>query len=496
VLLTNRRGLLPLKAANVRSLALIGPNAVEPQTQGGGSVRVLPAGHVDIAASLRAALPAATVTVDRGCVTAETVAAPPEGAVRDPLTGRPGVRLTIRSAEGEVVYDAPFPRTTVTWWDGLPAAVHAPGARISMHAVFSPDADGEHVIGAAGAGAMRILVDGAEVASAKTALPREIVEALSRPHELRAPLETQAGRDLVITVECEPDQRFVVLRLGIGPAITEDQLLADAVAAAERADIAVVVVGSADGDESEGYDRHGLALPGRQDELVTRVAAANPNTVVVVNSGSPVLMPWADHPAAVIQAWFPGQALGEALADVLLGAVEPAGRLPVSIPRREEDAPVLHATPDGGGLDYKEGLLVGYRGYDRAGKEPHFAFGHGLGFARWQYGEMSAGVPAADGAVEVRVTVRNTGSRPGREVVQLYIEAPDDNPSRPLRALAAFAVVDAEGGKSAEARLQVPGRAFERYVPERGWLRYVGTYVLRVGRSSRDLRLITKLEVR
>lgn len=496
VLLTNRRGLLPLKAANVRSVALIGPNAVEPQTQGGGSVRVLPAGHVDLTASLRAALRAAAVTVDRGCVTAESVAGPRDGTIRDPLTGRPGVRLNIRTAEGEVVYDAPFPSATVTWWDGLPAVVHAPGTRLVMHAVYTPDADGAHEIGAAGFGATRIFVDGVDVASSKTALPREVVEALSRPFELRTTVDMQAGRDVVVDVEYEPDQRFVVLRLGIAPAVTDDDLIDDAVAAADQADIALVVVGSPDGAESEGYDRPGLALPGRQDELVTRVAAANPNTIVVVNSGTPVLMPWADHAAAVLQAWFPGQAFGEALTDVLLGLVEPGGRLPVSIPSREEDAPVLNARPEGGGLVYAEGLLVGYRGYDRAAREPRFAFGHGLGFTEWEYAAVSPGDFEADGGLVVGVTVRNAGSRPGREVVQLYLEAPDDDPSRPLRTLAGFAVVDGGAGESVEARLQLRGRAFERYVPGRGWARHAGTYVLWAGRSSRDLRLNTRLEVR
>src|SRR5207302_5881665 len=124
--------------------------------------------------------------------------------------------------------------------------------------------------------------------------------------------------------------------------------------------------------ESEGYDRDTMVLPGRQDELVSRVAAANPNTVVVVNSGMPVLMPWADEVAAVIQSWFPGQAFGEALADVLSGAAEPGGRLPLSFPRVEADSPVLDATPQAGVLAYDEGLLVGYRGFDRAGVEPLF----------------------------------------------------------------------------------------------------------------------------
>lgn len=160
----------------------------------------------------------------------------------------------------------------------------------------------------------------------------------------------------------------MAIRLGVVPAPDDDALLAEAVEAACAADAAVVVVvGSGPATESEGFDRPGLALPGRQDELVRRVAAVNDRTIVVVNAGMPVLLPWADQVAAVGYAWLPGQEMGTALADVLLGQAEPGGRLPVTIPAAEADCPVLHAVPAEGRLDYREGLLIGYRGYDRAG---------------------------------------------------------------------------------------------------------------------------------
>ena len=178
----------------------------------------------------------------------------------------------------------------------------------------------------------------------------------------------------------------------------------------------------------------------------------------IVNSGMPVLMPWVDDVAAVIQAWLPGQAFGEALTDCLLGVVEPGGRLPISIPRGAADSPVLDATPKGGELAYSEGLLVGYRGYDRSEREPLFCFGHGLGYTEWSYEFLVLGAEGsgAEGLAEglneneelpVTVTVRNTGGRRGREVVQVYLEAPDDDPSRPLRTLAAFATVDVDPGE-------------------------------------------------
>ena len=495
VLLTNPGGLLPLEA-NLRSLALIGPNAIEPQTQGGGSVRVLPSARVDLAASLQAALPKTAITVDQGCLTSATVAAPREGTLRDPVTGRPGVRLEIRGANGDAVYDAPFPRNAVTWWDGLPNAVHGSGTTIVMRAGYRPDTTGTHVIGAAGVGALRIIADGSLLAETKTALSGDVVEALSRPPELRVPVELQAGREVLVSVELVPDQRFVMLRLGIAPEAGDDELIEQAVRSAAGAEVAVVVVGSADGEESEGYDRKTLALGGRQDELVTRVSAANPRTIVVVNSGMPVLMPWANRAAAIVQGWIPGQAFGDALADTLLGEAEPGGRLPLSMPRAEADAPVLHARPQGGGLVYAEGLLVGYRGYDRDGVEPLFAFGHGLGYTSWEYVSLAAEPVAVNGELDVRVTVRNSGPRAGREVVQVYLERPEDGPERPLRTLGAFGIVDADPGKQVEVRMTIPARAFMRFdETARDWAPRGGAYTIWAGRSSRDLRLNLRVEV-
>jgi beta-glucosidase len=503
VLLSNPRGLLPVRSGSVERLALIGPNAVEPQRQGGGSVRVLPVAGKGLADALGEALDV-YVSVHQGCITSATIAAPDDGSLHDPVSGEPGVRVEVRTADGAVVSDARFPTSVLTWWDDLPAAVHLPESEVVMRARYRPLVDGPHVLGVAGVGMLRVLVDGTPLAEAKTELRHDSVQALSQPPELRVPLQLQAGREVDLLVEHRPNARvphagFATLRLGIAPKQDDDKLMAEAVVAAAGADVAVVVVGSADGTESEGYDREGMVLPGRQDELVRHVAAANPNTVVVVNSGMPVLMPWADEVAAIIQVWFPGQAFAEALADVLVGIAEPGGRLPVSMPRVEADSPVLHAHPEAGDLVYAEGLLVGYRGYDRKGSEPLFCFGHGLGYTDWMYESLTPATEsiAAGEDLSVVVTVRNSGRRAGREVVQVYIEAPDDDPRRPLRVLAVFSTVDAEPGINTDVRLTLPGRAFARFDEARHeWVSVPGTYTLRAGRSSRDLRLKAEVVLR
>jgi beta-glucosidase len=497
VLLQNRDQMLPLDGARLRTVALIGPNALAPQTQGGGSVRVLPFVSPTLADSLRRALgPDSELSIYQGCSTWNTVPTPADGVLRDPVSGNSGVRLEVRDVNGAIVSESHFAGSVLTWWDRLPKAVHVAGSYFVLRARYQAPVDGPHLIGAAGVGLLRIAVDGSPLAEARTLPPREVVEAFSRPPELRVPVELRAGQLAEITLEYRPDLRgressFVSVRLGITPALDDDLLLRQAVEGAAKADAAVVVVGSADGTESEGYDRRGLALAGRQDELVARVAAANPNTIVVVNAGAPVLMPWADRVPAIIQVWLPGQAFGEALADCLFGVVEPAGRLPVSLPNSEADSPVLHAFPVAGELPYAEGLMVGYRGYDRDGTEPRFSFGHGMGYTEWTYESMT--VPESLTArrdLRVVVRIRNTGMRQGREVVQLYLEGPDDDPGRPLRVLAAFASIAAEGGASAEARITIPARAFERFDERsRRWVWQPGIYKVLAGRSSRDLRL-------
>src|SRR5439155_401938 len=267
-----------------------------------------------------------------------------------------------------------------------------------------------------------------------------------------APLALAAGQSVTVRLEHDVHTSpmasfgtFFQLLLE-APHGTDDEEMEAAVALAVGSDVAVVVVGTTAEVESEGLDRASLALPGRQDELVRKVAAANPRTVVVVNSGAPVLLPWADEVAAVLLTWFGGQEFGNALADVLLGEAEPGGRLPTTWPASEAGLP--SAQPDNGTLRYTEGLFIGYRAFDRDGREPLFPFGHGRGYTTWSYDSITVDCDEANPAefpgVAVCVEVRNTGSRPGREVVQVYASRPDSAVERPAKWLAGFAAAFAD----------------------------------------------------
>ena len=498
VLLRNAGGVLPLRPAELTSLAVVGPGAVRPTIQGGGSAVVMPAAVSTPAAALTDQLAGlAQVTVATGCQIWLTVPEPPAGSLRDPVTGQPGLQLEFRAADGGLLGTEHRTSTALTWWDGVPPGIGwGERGSVVLLASFCPAITGPHLIGAAGVGHLTLTVDGVVLADEATIVPADPVEAMARPGQVRAGVDLEAGQPVTVRLAFRPapdGEGPLSVRLGITPFADDDALLAQAEQTAAAADAAVVVVGSAEMTESEGFDRPTMRLPGRQDELVRRVAAVNRRTVVVVNSGMPVLMPWADDVAAVIQAWLPGQAMGDALADVLLGAAEPGGRLPVSIPRTEADCPVLRARPTAGRLEYREGLLIGYRGYDAAGTVPLFEFGHGLGYTSWAY--ESAQVIAGDHHdghdLELRVVVRNTGSRPGREVVQCYLAGPpDDDATRPVRVLAAFGIAAAAPGESAEVTVRIPARAFARWDEKLdGWIWPHGPFTVAVGRSSRDLRL-------
>ncbi|POX36826.1 glycosyl hydrolase, partial [Streptomyces sp. Ru73] len=210
--------------------------------------------------------------------------------------------------------------------------------------------------------------------------------------------------------------------------------------------------------------------------------------------------------AAVLLGWFPGQEAGAALADVLLGAEEPGGRLPTTWPARLADAPVTRVTPENGRLPYEEGVFIGYRAWQRAGAVPAYCFGHGLGYTDWEY-ESATYAPAADGHGDadgagaelgtVTVRVRNTGDRPGREVVQVYLAVPDgDTVERPVRRLAGFATVTAAPGETAEARVALDRRAAQIWDEDTyGWRLVPGTYTAETGRSLDDIRLRNRVPV-
>lgn len=264
-------------------------------------------------------------------------------------------------------------------------------------------------------------------------------------------------------------------------------------------DATVVVAGFDEGSEGEGFDRK-FELPESQDDLICQVAAKNPNTVVVLNSGGNVDMHrWIGQVPALLQAWYPGQEGGTALAEILFGDVNPSGKLPVTFEMRKRDNPAFKSYPsqDGGrNVYYNEGIFVGYRGYDRRGGEPLFPFGFGLSYTEFQYSNLRVKPTDTDGQVRISFAVRNTGARKGAEIAQIYVGQLAPFVERPIRELKGFEKLVLEPGKEKEVSTLLDRRAFAYFsVKMRRWHTDSGKYEVSIGSSSRDLKLRQELSV-
>ncbi len=488
VLAANTSGVLPLDPKQLSSVALIGALARDARVLGGGSATVFPARVVSPLEGLTEALPeSVNLSFALGA---------------DPRTGKlapaaapcwHGLRATFRDVAGTPIYQTSLATGSGRWME-MPAGVDpADLATVEISGTVTAEVSGTHQLAIRGIGQFQLTAAGQTLFDSQVrAESDDIATTFLAPPEQRIPLKLAAGAQtevsLIQRVRLDPEFAAVALSLGYAaPVGTAAELLAEAEAAARASDVAIVVVGTTEEVESEGFDRTTLALPGQQDELVRRVAAVNPRTVVVVNAGSPVELPWADEVAAVLLAWFPGQEGGDALADVLLGATEPGGRLPTTWPVVAADCPVLSTTPTDGKLAYDEGVFIGYRAWERSGGTPRYAFGHGLGYTTWRYERIKA---EAD---RVTVTVRNSGSRAGREVVQVYVGPAAADGTRPKRWLAGFASVTAGPGESAAATVALPARTWQ--VWDGGWATVAGEYTIEAAHSLDDVRLTAPITI-
>lgn len=490
VLLTND-GTLPLQTDRPTKIALIGPNATHPEGRGGGSSTVTAFTEPGLAAALAERLPFAEITTEPGCRLDAGLPPIPRWLFSDGMTID---YFTEPDCAGEVAASS-------TAWESRFIMMGAPhpdlpaprSVRARMH--FTPDTDGRWMLGVVNTSPTRVFIDGSEVID-NTAfeLGRAFFGHGSRL--AKCGLDVVAGETRVIEVEMAITPGLLVggFELYAAPPDPGDPLPA-ALTAARAADIAVVVVGSNGRLETEGADRTSLSLPGAQDDLVARVVEANPRTIVVVNTGAPVTMPWADGAAAVLMTWYPGEEGVNALVDVLTGAADPGGRLPITFPARIEDSASHGFYPgDGSQVVYGEGLDIGHRHFDSKGIEPVFAFGHGLSYTTFALGE-----PSVDGAgtdLTITVPVTNTGERSGSTVVQCYVARTDNRPNRPLRQLEGFAKLALDAGATRDAVISLDDRSFARWdVDTHSWMVDPSRYQLHVGTSSRAIDHIVDVEI-
>ncbi|MFJ4658854.1 beta-glucosidase [Nocardia sp. NPDC088792] len=502
MVLVRNDGLLPITPETAPRVAVIGPHARRGRNQGGGSAMVFPKAVVSPLAGIRAAYGQGAVRYAAGLVPAPELHAFERGDLTDPVTGVPGARLRYLDADGAVFDEEVFPAGMFGW---LGDERLARATSLEILARFTPAEGGRHRLGFAGLGSVVFAVDG-RVLTAETVVSESDnpIQAILRPPSRVFDLDLAADRPVELRVEFRAELlgRYPLARFTLGVEDVFEDTATEferAVALAADSDVAVVVVGTTENLESEGFDRPTLALPDGQDELVRRVLAANPRTVVVVNSGGPVLMPWLNEVPATLLTWFPGQEFGAALADVLSGAREPGGRIPTTWPVREADVPVWQVEPVDGRLDYTEGIHVGYRAWLRRadGPAPAIPFGFGLGYTEWAVGapEVTAN---ADGSLNVSVDVANAGARYGKHVVQVYLSRESDSAvDRPVRWLAGFAVVHADPGATVRAAILVEPRALQHWSIERHtWVSEPGTFAVHAGSHVNDLGEPVTVDVR
>lgn len=500
VLLEND-GVLPLNFKKIGKVALIGHNASAARTQGGGSATVMPKTVVTPLDALRHEL-GANLIYEVGAVVQEGVLELPGAELQNPKTGKPGVRVDFIDQNGEVSFSEDRLSSGLIW---LGAAVPLPkSALLEIQTIYTPTQSGSVLLGYASAQPVSLEVDGVEFLSAHLQsrsddpfttimdpphTSKEINLIAGQSYHLRAKVDL-SGREGVSL----RSQNFV---LGLETdGSLGDGLIESAVKQAEEADLAIVVVGTNAQVESEGFDRSDLSLPGRQNELVEAVLAVNPNTIIIVNSGSPVLMPWRHKARAILLSYFGGQEMGNGLMDVLSGVTEPGGRLPTTWPDKLEHVPVLNclASQPGNYVDYEEGIHIGYRAWLKQGTKPAYEFGYGLGYTTWSIEAVKVPTQSRPGKdLKALVSVKNTGNRAGKHVVQIYASRTDSTIDRPVRWLVGFAVVYAQPGEKVLAEVSISGREFAHWSD--GWKYEPGKYELHIGTSVERLELQTSIEI-
>jgi len=487
VLLKNEGGVLPLDAGRLARTAIVGPTAKRSLFGGGGSAEVKPTALDDPYQALGARAGAPLVFAEGLRLEGEPI---PAAA----LASDAGAGLT--GASGPFTGATTVGKGQAASWEGWVSAPETGEYELMLQ--FTPV--GGLALAEADRGMADVELDGERIIEGGrlfggSRLIKTSDGLLNQGHVVR--LERGVRYRLKLAVKASAVEPLRLRLAWTTPGLR--RRLIEAAAAAAKAAPAAVVFAHVEG--TEGEDNRSLALPYHQDELIRAVARANPNTVVVLNTGAPVLMPWVGQVKAVLQMWYPGQRGGEATADLLTGKVNPSGRLPVTFPTSDSQTAV--AQPErfpgvGGRQTYSEGVLVGYRWYDARKAKPLFPFGHGLSYTRFDYSGLKV-TPVADG-LEVAFTLRNAGAVDGDEVAQVYVDGPSSRPEGLTfapRILAGFERVTLRAGESRRIQLKVDQRSLSYWSPrDQAWRIPTEARGVRVGGSSRDLPLSKQVQYR
>jgi beta-glucosidase len=486
IVLLKNDGTLPLK--KVKSIAVIGPYANAAQILGGGSSSVSPHYVVTPFEGIKNRAGKIKVETVPGCHIYKSMPAPAPETLST-TDGKKGLSLKIFNGtefEGDPVYTEVTPRVQHGWFDRSVPNADQECFSMIMEGIFTPKETGVHTLELSGVGWSKLYLD--ENLLIDHSHDSDMGQALKQEIKL------EGGRAYPIKVEYywKGNPRWKAVSIGHQPPQPKDTI-AEAVKLAKNSDVVVLVAGLNSEWETEGADRVDMKLPGRQNELIEKVAKANKNTIVILNVGSAVEMPWIDKVPAVLQMWYDGQEQGNALADILFGDESPSGKLPTTFPVRLEDNPAYTNYPgENGKVRYGEGIFVGYRYYDKKDLAPLFPFGHGLSYTTFKYGNLRLGAKSVTPSqtLKVKVDVTNTGKVAGREVVQLYVRDIKSTFARPDKELKAFQKVELKPGQTKTITFTLDCEAFWYFDSRKNaWATEPGEFEILLGSSSRDIRL-------
>ncbi|KAF5388345.1 hypothetical protein D9615_000633 [Tricholomella constricta] len=516
VLLKNDKKLLPL-TGKAKKIVVIGPNAKHAMTSGGGSAQLLSTYSISPLQGIKTAAKeiGAEVTYTIGAVSHRYL------PLLDPYvqqpSGRPGVLIEFwndppvadyvstspdfKAPLEQAIWSTPTLTTHSFMTDGIDETKVNLTCWMRITAKFTPDEDGDWEFGLSIAGRANLFLNQKLVIDLSTNPPQgESFFGLGTSDEQTVVKGLKAGQvyDLELrlsnaefAVRGSPFRCWGGVRMGAMKQINGDGAITEAVQLAK----------AADGKwESEGFDRTDIGLPGLTNQLVREVLLANPNTVVVNQSGTPVSMPWIEEASAVVQAFYGGNELGNGLADVLFGKVNPSGKLPLTFPKCLEDSPSYlsfgNKGQEHGKILYNEGIFVGYRGFEIKNVAPLFPFGFGLSYTQFEYSHLNSSTISPDGKFKVTFDIMNIGDVQGREVAQIYVTDQRSSLPRPTKELKGFVKVDLKPGETKRVEYMLDREALGFYDDRAAhWIAEEGIFTVMVAASSTDIRLTTAVEL-
>ena len=497
VLLKND-ALLPLKS-NINKLAIIGPNAKEAQIIGGGSAQLRPHYQLHPLKAFEDRLGSETnITYGKGCHTYKFLPAINTDLMND------SQGFLVEYFEGSIPDENLVIKEHLVgnkFWvfEGFAKDViekfERPDILVRFSCEYTPDISGKHEFEIFGIGQCRLFINEEEhIDNWTETSPGEAFFSFSTKSK-KCEAEFVEGETYQLEVVYKFEGNFPAIYIGCQPP-DKVNLFDEALALAAEADQVVLVVGTNSDWETEGNDRAEYNLPAQQDHLIEAVLDVNPNTVVVLNTGSPVKMPWIGKANAVMQTWFAGQEFGNALVDILTGAINPSGKLPTTFPKNIEDTPAYKSYPGKDlQMDYEEKLLVGYKWYDTKNVEPLFSFGHGLSYTNFEYSDLQLEIENAH-EVSCKFTVKNTGDFSGAETSQCYVGFMQKEKDEPVKTLQGFNKTKINSSEEVEIEITLNKRSFSSWNLEKGhWEVRPGTYQIMIGDSSNNILLQTEINL-